>query len=564
MTMTADDIYKLIVELRHNRSEMADVEAKKAEANAPRQLYPTLSSLSSRNGGGVILFGLDESQGFKVVGVADVAKLQSDVASLAADTMEPPVRPVFSIAEIEGGIVLAAEVPECAISKKPCYYKEVGLSGGSYMRVGASDRRMSEYEIYGYVSSRGQPKDDCRPVAEAALPDLDDELLNAYIDSQDRIRPGLRLSGMDREGQLATLGIIAHSGGKSAPTLAGLLVFGRYPQQFFPSLVATFLRYAGVDEMTPGPGGERFLDNAKFEGPIPLIVRQALARAMANMRTGSLITGLYRQDIPEYPETALREALVNAVAHRDYCDLAKGSQVQIRMFADRLEIQSPGGLFGTVTEDNIDNEQSTRNPALMRLLEDMHLVENRGTGISAMIREMRQANLEPPGFTDKRSSFWVTFKNHTMMDSEAIAWLGGFSDADLNDRQRTALVLIRRHHRIVNQDYQRLSSVDGPTATRELRGLVEAKLIEQYSTRGGAYYMLVPELQEKEPTAPTSASETKIMEYVREHGSVTNRVVRQILKVSRPQAMRMLASMVESGSLRLEGRGRASTYVALR
>lgn len=466
--MIADEIHKLIVELRHNRSEVADVEAKKAETELPRRLYETLSSLSNRNGGGVILFGLDEAEGFKVVGVTDIGKLQSDVASLAADTMEPPVRPEFSLAEIEGKTVLAAEIPECAISKKPCYYKEAGLSAGSYMRVGASDRHMSEYEIYSYVSSRGQPKDDCQPVAEATLADLDDESLNAHIDSQDRIRPGLRLSGMDRERQLVTLGIAVQAGTLAVPTLAGLLMFGKYPQQFFPSLVVTFLRYAGVDETTPGPGGERFLDNAKLEGSIPLILRQALARVMTNMKTGSLITGLYRQDILEYPETALREALVNAVAHRDYCDMAKGSQVQIRMFADRLEIQSPGGLFGTVTEDNIDNEQSTRNPTLMRLLEDMHLVENRGTGISAMIRAMRQANLEPPSFVDKRSSFWVTFKNHTMMDLEAVTWLARFSNLDLNDRQRTALVLIRRHHRVVNRDYQRLNSVDGPTARKSV------------------------------------------------------------------------------------------------
>ena len=559
MVMTADDMQKLIAELRHNRSEVADVEAKKAEADAPRRLYETLSSLSNRNGGGVILFGLDEAQGFKAIGVTDVAKLQADVTSLAADSMEPPVRPVFTLAEIEAKTILAAEIPECSISRKPCYCKSLGLSAGSFMRVGASDRKMSEYEIYGHISSRGQPKDDCQPVVEATLGDLDEESLNAYIDSQDRIRPRLRLSNMDRERQLITLGIAVQADSLAVPTLAGLLMFGKYPQQFFPSLVVTFLRYAGVDETTPGPGGERFLDNAKFEGGVPLILKQALARVMANMKTGSLITGLYRQDLPEYPETALREALVNAVAHRDYCYLAKGSQVQIRMFADRLEIQSPGGLFGAVTEDNIDNEQSTRNPALMRLLEDVHLVENRGTGISAMIRAMRQGNLEPPGLADKRSSFWVTFKNHTMMDSEAISWLGRFAGVDLSDRQRTALVLIRRHHRMVNRDYQRLNTVDGPTATRELRGLVEAKLIEQHSTRGGAYYMLVPELRS---ATTADNAEAQIVRYVQEHGSISNQEVRQALNVNRSKALRLLTSMVKSGTLRSEGRGRTLRYRA--
>lgn len=558
MALTAEDIIKLIVDLQTNRSEVADVEAKKAETEPPRRLYESLSSLSNRNGGGVILFGVDETQGFRVVGVTNLAKLQADVASVAADTMEPPVRPVFTLAEIEGKTILAAEIPECSKSRKPCYYKTAGLSAGSYMRVGASDRHMSEYEIHGYVSSRGQPKDDSRPVTEATLAELDEELLTSYVDSQDRARPGLKLSGMEWARQLTTLGIATKDNGDISPTVAGLLVFGKFPQQVFPSLVVTFVRYAGVDEITAGAAGERFVDNAKFEGPVPLILRQAMARVMANMKTGSVITGLYRQDIPEYPETGLREALVNAVAHRDYSDLAKGSQVQIRMFADRLEVQSPGGLFGTVTEDNLDHEQSTRNPVLMRLLEDMHLVENRGSGISAMIQSMRQANLEPPSFEDKRSSFWVTFKNHTMMDSEALHWLGRFSDVDLNDRQRTSLVYMRRHVRMANRDYRRLNSVDGPTATRELQRLVHNMLAEQHGTRGGAYYRLRCDLTQAPPAI--SEDEIRVLGYVTSNGSITSRELQHLLNLNRGRAWYLLKRMVQSGRLKQLGKGKQTRY----
>src|SRR5438067_2690763 len=158
------------------------------------------------------------------------------------------------------------------------------------------------------------------------------------------------------------------------------------------------------------------------------------------MRKSSLIDGLYRRDIPEYPQEAVREAIINAIAHRDYSGFARSSYIQIRMFADRLEVQSPGGLYGTVTEENLEVEHSTRNRELMRLMEDVHLVENRGSGIKAMLEAMRQANLEPPRFDDKRSSFWVTFRNHTLMSPEAIAWLNNES--------------------IANSDYQRLCRVD--------------------------------------------------------------------------------------------------------
>lgn len=103
------------------------------------------------------------------------------------------------------------------------------------------------------------------------------------------------------------------------------------------------------------------------------------------------------------------------------------------MFANRLEVQSPGGLFGNVTVDNLEDEHSTRNARLMRMMEDMQVVENRGSGISAMLHAMREANLEPPRFDDRRASFKVTFHNHTLMTPEAISWLNQFSHLPLND-----------------------------------------------------------------------------------------------------------------------------------
>src|SRR4030095_15469146 len=141
------------------------------------------------------------------------------------------------------------------------------------------------------------------------------------------------------------------------------------------------------------------------------------------MRKAVLIDGVFRRKLSEYPQVALREPLGNAVVHRDYSPYVRGSYIRIQMFADRLEIQSPGGLFGNVTVENLEEKHSTRNARLMRIMEDMHVVENRGSGIRAMLQVMLDANLEPPWFADRRSSFLVTFRNHTMMNPEAIAWL---------------------------------------------------------------------------------------------------------------------------------------------
>jgi len=308
------------------------------------------------------------------------------------------------------------------------------------------------------------------------------------------------------------------------------------------------------------PRGERFLDNRKFEGTIPEIVDSAVNQVLANIRKSSLIEGVYRQDIPEYPERAVREAIVNAIAHRDYSHFVRGSYIQIRLFADRLEIQSPGGLYGNVTEDTIENEQSTRNRLLMRMMEDLHLVENRGSGIRSMLEAMRQANLEPPRLQDKRSSFWVTFRNHTLMSPPAIAWLNQFAGRPLNDRQRLALVYLRHNEQITNSDYQRLNHIDSVTANRELRGLVQSGLINQHSTRRWAHYTLnVP--SEIKVMSPSQTDKEKILAYVREHGFIKRSECQQLLGVTEIQAKYLLHKLQKKGLLELRGSGRGARYI---
>ncbi len=557
--LDAQQVQELIEGLQTRRLELCDVEAKTAASELPR-LHESLSALSNQRGGGVILLGVDENKGFAVTGVQDVAKMQADIVSLAADSMEPPIRVEPSVTRFGGQIVLAAEVPECDPARKPCYVKTAGLYKGSYVRVGASNRRMSDYEIYLCISARKQPRNDVEPVREASLDDLEHTLVDEYVALRHKAMPRLHLQEMPRGRQLTTLRIAVEQDGLVYPTLAGVLMFGKYPQQFFPSLVVTFLRFAGTDETTPGPHGERFLDNRKFEGRIPELLNDTLNRIEAQMQTRALITGLLRQDIPEYPVVAIREALVNAVAHRDYSDYVKGSYIQVRMFADRLEIQSPGGLYGAVTEDNIDHERSTRNSILMRMLEDFRLVENRGSGIMTIVQAMRQASLEPPQFADRKASFCVTFQNHTMMDARAVQWLGQFSGMKLNDHQRLALVYMRRHGHIANRDHQRLSFVDGRSATKDLRNLVDQGLIYQHSTRGGAHYTLANHLGQHDISLPSlSESEAKVVEYLASHEYVTNPAVRGLLNVDYSRASYVLKRMVSLGILRSEGRTRGMT-----
>jgi ATP-dependent DNA helicase RecG len=474
--------------------------------------------------------------------------------------MNPALRPRFTIEEIHGNMVVTAEIDEVPAAQKPCYYKNLGLPKGAFIRVGNTNRQMTDYEVFGYLSSQGQPRYDEELVAGATLNDLSNDLISAYLD---RIRLHRQRSGfLDglHEGVLKRLHIVGIDGQTVHPTLAGLLMFGKYPQEFFPQLRITYVHYYGTSPDEKAPSGARFLDDRVFEGPIPEMINQAEKYILGAMRKSALIEGMFRRDIYEYPQEALREALANAVAHRDYSQYVRGSYIQVRMFADRLEVQSPGGLHGNVTVENIESEHSTRNACLMRMMEDMHIVENRGSGISAMIGAMREANLEPPGFNDRRASFQVIFHNHTLMSPEAVSWLNQFAGYPLDDRQRVALVYMRNHGQITNEDYRRLNRIDTGTATQDLRTLVQTGLVDQRSAGRGTYYTLT--ISGDLPSHMVlPEDERRILDYTREKGSITNEECRRLLEINPDRAFYLLDKLCKLKQLKPEGTGRWRKYI---
>jgi ATP-dependent DNA helicase RecG len=337
--MTRDEVRQLIADVQKRQSELASVEVKAARGGTPRRLYEPFSAFANRTGGGVLLFGLDESSDFSIVGVGDAHRLQEEITHLASSDMEPALRPHFLVDEIEDETVVAVEVDEVPAAQKPCFYKPSGLPKGAYLRVGNTNRQMTEYEVFGYLSSRGQPTYDEESVPNATLNDLDNGLLDEYLSRLRQTRPGSSFLDGSREEVLTRLHIVARNDSIVRPTLAGLLVFGRYPQEFLPQLMITFVQYYGTTEEERTPQGARFVDNRRFEGPIPEMVTQAETYVLGAMRKAVLIDGVFRRELPEYPQEAFREALANAVAHRDYSPYVWGSYIRIRMFADRLEVQ---------------------------------------------------------------------------------------------------------------------------------------------------------------------------------------------------------------------------------
>lgn len=215
-----------------------------------------------------------------------------------------------------------------------------------------------------------------------------------------------------------------------------------------------------------------------------------------------------------------------------------------------------------MNEDNLEEEHSTRNARLMRILEDAHVVENRGSGVSAMVQALRDANLEPPRFDDRRSSFRVAFRNHTLMTPDAIEWINQFRDVSLNDRQRVALVYLRNNQHITNSEYRRLNHVNALIAGDELRGLVRSRLVEQHGIGRGTFYRLTGEFQVEPRDIPLDdgSDEEKVIGFVREHASIGNTECRKLLGTNVKRASYLLGKLVKEGVLTKQGEKRWARY----
>lgn len=478
--------------------EMQVVEAKRASREMPSDLPETLSAFSNTSNGGVVLLGMDEASGFAITGTENVERVSSRVAQACRDELEPPLSPVISADEVDGMKLIVVEIPELPPHMKPCFIKSRGLVNGAFLRVGPTNRRLTAYETAVLMANRSQPVEDSRPAGVAAMDDLDPEAVNALL-SRVRARRGAAFERADDDTVLRRLGVVTAD---STPTLAGLLALGRFPQQFFPQLDMTFSFFARSDR-EPMSDGTRFLDSASIDGPMPTMLDEALRRIRLNMRHRAVIQGAGRTDVPDYPEAALREALSNAMMHRDYSGLAQGTQVRIEMFSDRIEIESPGGLYGPVSTESLeagDAVSSSRNPVLAKLLEDVvgrdgeAIAENRGSGIATMQRALREARLGPPEFRDQVRRFTVLFRNATLVDDATFAWIESLDQSGLSERQVAALAHARLGATLTNARYRALAGCDAATATRELGDLRDRGLLRKLGAGHRVSWRLAPAL----------------------------------------------------------------------
>ncbi|MCL1872586.1 MAG: putative DNA binding domain-containing protein [Clostridiales bacterium] len=406
--MQEADLIALAKRIQRIQCETQTIEVKAAQGGCPTKLYGTLSGFSNQDDGGIILFGLDEKEKFKLVGVYDAQDLQKKVTEQCKQ-MEPQVRPLFTVAEMDGEMIVSAEIPAVDISERPVYYRGVGKIKGSYVRVCESDEPISEYEIYSYEAFRKQVQDDLRRVEKAKLSLFDEVKFNNYLAAVKRERKNLAESVPDDE-IMELMGVTA----EGVPTIAGIMSFSKYPQGYFPQLCITAVSLPGLLMGDLGDDDERFIDNQRITGSIPDMIEPAVDFVRRNSRNKTIIDDDgKRRDKLEYPPKAVREAVLNALVHRDYSVHSQNIPVRIEMYRDRMEIINSGGLYGKITIDSLGKVRpDTRNSALANILELLDVTENRYSGIPTIRSECAKAGIPAPVFEVRRGEFKVIFKNN--------------------------------------------------------------------------------------------------------------------------------------------------------
>lgn len=445
-----------------------------ADGKLPKDIWHTVSAFANSSGGKII-FGITP-EGTRVnLSKTSVDSLQQDIVSLCSQGFSSTITP--DIRYSEG--VLVVFIPPSPAQLRPVYMKSKGAGSGTYVREGSSNRIANDEMIRRFsVAARGGAETlDFEEISFADC--LAMELVNEYIDLINQKKTNM-YQNFTAEEVLIKLRAITKT---LHPTLFGLLAFGKAatPQEIIsPTVSITTTQYPGLTKVNEEDFSETYVDNREFYGNAKRQFEDAFTFMKSKLPVrGTIDSNGKRRDYFVIPEVALREALANALAHRDYSTYS--SSIQIDIFSDRIEIINPG--VSLVPIEQLDHAPSaTRNPLLMNYLKDYGITDQKARGIRTIKVSLKAAGLLAPTFENVGQSFKATLFASAFISPEDKAWLQKFTSFELNERQLNALTHAKNNPEGINngeyRDYNSMNNVrDDKKANKELRQLVEKGIL---------------------------------------------------------------------------------------
>lgn len=351
--------------------------------------------------------------------------------------------------------------------------------GRVLIRSGAKNRPLSGEEITRLVSAKTSGDYESEVIPNLTKEHFSKKLIDAYIEKRTERTKRPHMGNLDD--LLREIGALNY---EDKPTICGALLFCEYPQQWIPQSSVVFAKFLGKT-----PRGESglagYIRREELTGSLPRLIESAWNLIWSEMAVSAVVKGLEREETFEYPQFAVREAIVNAICHRDY--RLKGRRIEIRMYSDRLEVISPGGLPAFITVDNIKDEHFSRNPRLVNGLFQWGYIEELGLGIDRMMEVMKQAGHPLPDFDAHPHSFAVTLYN----TREKQLRIPTEINREPNHRQSLALEYIKKNGSITNREYRNIcEGVSAETLRLDLVDMVERGLILKVGSKKGTYYIL--------------------------------------------------------------------------
>ena len=399
--MTKEELLNIV-----RKGENKRVEFKQA-IGRPERIAEEIVAFANLEGG-LILFGVDDSGtviGFDTPSATQPKGLipsnamrglsgdEEFLINVARNNCEPSLLVEVDEIDVDGKSVLILSIP---IGQDKPY--RVKHNSKYFIRVGSTKREATREEQFRLFQASDFLKYDFFPISFTAIDDINLDKVRSFFS---RIYEREYQNAID-ENLLVNLEIFTRMLDTPRATVGGILLFGKEPQRFLSQSGVDLARYSGTDI------SHEIIDRANLDGTLDELIDQAVTFVKRNTRNSGIITGTKRRDISEYPMDVVREAITNAVAHRDYS--IAGSRIRIFIFDDRLEIHSPGGLHNTINLENIAYRQYSRNRLIMEYLLKLGYVERLGTGIKLMQRRILEHCGREPEFRENDDEFIVCLR----------------------------------------------------------------------------------------------------------------------------------------------------------
>lgn len=528
---SVDELWNLVGTVEHE-----GLDFKRGVPDDIRETMPAMAMTS----GGIIIHGIDDRR--QIVGCPLSQNTQDRITRYANECgLE------VAVAELDLGDVklTAIEVPEVVgrIVTTP--------DGRLLRRVGGDCQPLVGDAMARFVRSRTESSAEEDRAPNLSSSEIDLDLLNELL-VRDRKSPTTE-DGVIRV--LGSLGVATmNPDGTGVPLRAAAILFARDPTVHIPGACIQLVRRTGIG---PGPGPAS--DRTECSGPLQHLLACALEFIDRHTKRYEVVRGTQREVFPEYPATVLREAVLNALAHRDYG--LRSATIDITVWDDRIEIRSPGSLPGHITTENMRLEHYSRNRRLMRILKLAGLVEEYGEGVDRMFDDMEARLMDPPTFVASSTSVTVILRNRVVVSIEDQVWLGLLARYDLTPADRRVLVLTRNNGTVTPRQVRSvLPDID---VENVLAGAVARGLLERRGERGGGHYALSAELVLRAGSQGLDAQSRKLQllnDEMRRRGSISTTEASALLDEDIATVRHLLNGLVRAGTATAEGQTRARRY----